>query len=80
MESRRNDDEFGGTEDAADTAELSNLAGDRLNLLLLLLLYVMQGVTLGFSVTGLPVILESKKVVSYEDQVNANRPNGNDFS
>jgi len=70
-ESSKNDDdtdcEFDGT--GKYPTEPRNLSGDRLNLLLLMLLYVMQGVTLGFSIAGLPVILESKKCVSYEDQV-----------
>ncbi|VVC42465.1 Major facilitator superfamily domain,Acetyl-coenzyme A transporter 1 [Cinara cedri] len=45
-----------------------DLRGDRLNLLLLILLYTIQGVPFGFTVTALPIIMQSKKVVSYEDQ------------
>ncbi|VVC28210.1 Major facilitator superfamily domain,Acetyl-coenzyme A transporter 1 [Cinara cedri] len=45
-----------------------DLKGDRLNLLLLILLYTIQGVPFGFTVTALPIIMQSKKVVSYEDQ------------
>jgi len=46
-----------------------NLRGDRANFCLLMLLFVMQGVTFGFTVMALPVILQSKKTVTYEDQV-----------
>lgn len=46
-----------------------NLKGDRSNLLLLILLYIMQGIPFGFSITALPIILQSKKVVTYGEQV-----------
>lgn len=46
-----------------------DLKGDRSNVFLLLLLYTLQGVPYGVS-TALPIILQSKKVVSYEEQVN----------
>lgn len=46
-----------------------DLRGDRPNLLLLVLLYAIQGVPFGFTVTALPIIMQSKKTVSYEDQV-----------
>lgn len=49
-----------------------DLRGDRLNLLLLILLYAIQGVPFGFTVMALPIIMQSKKVVSYEDQVGNN--------
>lgn len=46
-----------------------NLKGDWLNFYLLLLLYIMQGLPFGVS-TALPILLQSRKVVSYQDQVN----------
>lgn len=46
-----------------------NLKGDWLNFCLLLLLYTMQGLPYGMS-TAVPIILQSRKVVSYQDQVN----------
>lgn len=46
-----------------------NLKGDWLNFYLLLLLYTMQGLPYGVS-TAVPIILQSRKVVSYQDQVN----------
>jgi len=46
-----------------------NLKGDRSNLLLLILLYIMQGIPFGFSISALPIILQSKKVVTYGEQV-----------
>lgn len=46
----------------------SKLDGDRLNVLVLIVLYVIQGFVIGFS-TALPIILQSRKTVTYEDQV-----------
>lgn len=46
----------------------SNLKGDWLNFFLLLLLYTMQGLPLGIS-SAIPVLLQSKKNVSYQEQV-----------
>lgn len=46
-----------------------NLKGDRSSLFLLILLYIMQGITFGFSISALPIILQSKKVVTYGEQV-----------
>lgn len=46
----------------------SNLDGDRLNVLVLIVLYIIQGFVVGFS-TALPIILQSRKIVTYEDQV-----------
>ncbi|XP_015377304.1 PREDICTED: acetyl-coenzyme A transporter 1-like, partial [Diuraphis noxia] len=45
-----------------------NLKGDRSNLFLLILLYIMQGIPFGFSISALPIILQSKKVVTYGEQ------------
>jgi len=45
-----------------------NLDGDRLNFYLLILLYIIQGFPLGLS-SSFPIILQSKKMVTYEDQV-----------
>ncbi|XP_026823089.1 acetyl-coenzyme A transporter 1-like [Rhopalosiphum maidis] len=44
-----------------------NLDGDRLNFYLLILLYIIQGFPLGLS-SSFPIILQSKKMVTYEDQ------------
>jgi len=48
--------------------EEPNLDGDRLNFYLLILLYIIQGFPIGLSI-AFPIILQSKKKVSYEDQV-----------
>jgi len=45
-----------------------NLKGDWCNLFLLTLLYSMQGIPFGLSV-GLPIIFQSKNIVTYDDQV-----------
>jgi len=47
----------------------SNLKGDWLNFFLLILLYTIQGLPLGL-VIALPIIFQSKKMVSYKEQVN----------
>lgn len=44
-----------------------NLKGDWCNLFLLTLLYSMQGIPFGLSV-GLPIIFQSKNIVTYDDQ------------
>jgi len=49
-------------------AATPNLKGDWSNFFLLLLLYTMQGLPYGIS-TALPIIFQSKNVVSYQDQV-----------
>lgn len=49
----------------------SNLDGDWWNFCLLLLLYTVQGLPLGFAV-GLPIIFQSKRVVSYREQASLN--------
>lgn len=46
----------------------SDLNGDWLNFFLLLLLYVMQGMPIGLA-SAIPIILQSKKNVTYQDQV-----------
>lgn len=46
-----------------------NLKGDWLNFFMLLLLYTMQGLPLGLS-SAIPILLQSKKEISYQDQVN----------
>jgi len=51
------------------TSTRPNLKGDRLNVFLLILLYIMQGIPFGFSISALPIILQSKKVVTYGEQV-----------
>lgn len=45
-----------------------NLKGDWLNFFLLLLLYILQGFPIGLSGT-LSIILQSRKMVTYEEQV-----------
>lgn len=49
-------------------SEKPNLDGDRVNFYLLIVLYIIQGFLLGFS-NALPMILQSRKIVTYEDQV-----------
>ncbi|CAH1724858.1 unnamed protein product [Aphis gossypii] len=44
-----------------------NLKGDWCNIFLLVLLYTIQGIPCGFS-AGLPIILQSKYMVTYDDQ------------
>lgn len=46
-----------------------NLKGDWLNFYLLMLLYTLQGLPLGLS-TALPIIFQSTKLVSFDEQVN----------
>jgi len=58
---------------AAATAENSrpigsDLSGDWWNFFLLILLYVMQGMPLGLA-SAVPILLQSKKNVTYKDQV-----------
>ncbi|XP_001949436.2 acetyl-coenzyme A transporter 1 isoform X1 [Acyrthosiphon pisum] len=53
--------------DDSNSAEKPNLKGDWLNFFLLLLLYTMQGVPFGLALV-MPIILQSKKNVSYKDQ------------
>ncbi|XP_060851932.1 acetyl-coenzyme A transporter 1-like [Rhopalosiphum padi] len=48
-------------------SEKPNLDGDRLNIFLLILLYTIQGFPIGIS-TALPLILQSKEMVTYKDQ------------
>jgi len=55
--------------DDSDSAEKPNLKGDWLNFFLLLLLYTMQGIPFGLAL-AMPIILQSKKDVTYKDQVN----------
>jgi len=51
------------------TMTKTNLKGDWINFFLLLLLYIMQGLPLGIS-GSISVLLQSKKNVTYNDQVN----------
>lgn len=48
--------------------ETPNLDEDRFNFYLLILLYIVQGFPIGLSM-ALPIILQSKKIVTYADQV-----------
>lgn len=45
-----------------------NLKGDRLNFMLLLLLYTMQGFPMGLT-SAIPILLQDKNSGSYQDQV-----------
>jgi len=49
--------------------EKPNLKGDWLNFFLLILLYTIQGLPLGLAI-ALPIIFQSKKIVTYKEQVN----------
>ncbi|CAI6366795.1 unnamed protein product [Macrosiphum euphorbiae] len=49
------------------TSEKPNLDGDWFNFYLLIILYIIQGIPVGLS-GALPIILQSKKMVTYEDQ------------
>jgi len=49
----------------------SNLKGDWMNFFLLILLYTIQGLPLGLAI-ALPIIFQSKKMVTYKEQVNFN--------
>lgn len=51
--------------------EKPNLSGDWLNFCTLILLYVIQGFPIGL-VIGFSVILQSRKMVTYGDQVSNN--------
>jgi len=62
-------EEFEGTLKA--TSEKPNLDGDWLNFYMLIILYIIQGFPIGLS-GALPIILQSKKMVTYEDQVSLN--------
>jgi len=66
IKSRVDRDEFEVTHKS--TLEKPNLNGDRLNFYLLIVLYVIQGIPVGLS-SALPIILQSRKMVTYEDQV-----------
>jgi len=46
-----------------------DLKGDWLNIFTLLLLYTLQGLQLGLT-SAIPILLQSNKNVSYQDQVN----------
>jgi hypothetical protein len=50
------------------TLEKPNLDGDRLNLVLLTTLYIIQGFPIGLTV-AFALILQSNKTVTYEEQV-----------
>lgn len=49
------------------TSEKPNLDGDWINFYLLIILYIVQGIPIGLC-GALPIILQSKKMVTYEDQ------------
>ncbi|XP_060878681.1 acetyl-coenzyme A transporter 1-like [Metopolophium dirhodum] len=53
--------------DDSNSVEKPNLKGDWLNFFLLLLLYTMQGIPFGLA-SAMPIILQSNKNVSYNDQ------------
>lgn len=51
-----------------DLSEKPNLKDDRLNFCLLTLLYVIQGIPIGLSIS-IPMILQNSKLVTYDVQV-----------
>lgn len=61
-----------GTDKSEEKKDLNaigpDLKGDWSNFFLLLLLYTMQGIPLGLA-ASLPIILQTKKSVTYQDQV-----------
>lgn len=56
------------TPSSESAPEKPNLDGDRVNYYLLIVLYIIQGFLIGFS-GALSIILQSRKIVTYEDQV-----------
>lgn len=60
--------ENSATSHGSGIGEPPNLMEDWLNVLFLIMLYIMQGLIYGFSM-ALPIILQSKKMVTYSDQV-----------
>lgn len=54
-----------------DSTKAPNLNGDWSNFFLLVLMYTMQGALLGLTIS-FPIIFQSNKLVTYEDQVNFN--------
>lgn len=57
------------SEEIEDTTFIeTNLKGDWINFFLLLLLYTMQGMSIGTAMC-MPILLQSKKNVTYSDQV-----------
>jgi len=71
-ESNRNRVDRDGCEGTCkSTFKKPNLNGDRLNFYLLIILYIIQGIPVGLS-GALPIILQSKKMMTYEDQVSFN--------
>lgn len=51
-----------------EVSDKPNIKGDKLNFCLLILLYLIQGFSVGLSM-GFPILLQSEKKVTYEDQV-----------
>lgn len=52
-----------------DDNKKPNLSGDLMNFIVLMVLFVLQGVTFGITMSALPIILQSKKTITYDDQV-----------
>ena len=48
--------------------EKPNIKGDRVNIIVLILMYILQGALSGLNTGALPIILQNRKV-SYADQV-----------
>lgn len=71
LENHTADDESAEPVNYTIPSTKSNLQGDWLNFFLLLLLYTIQGLPLGFAV-ALPIIFQSKRVVTYREQVSLN--------
>lgn len=71
---QRNDTKISAEEQDLEDLTLTetNLKGDWMNFFLLLLLYTMQSLPLGFS-AAIPIILQSNQHTKFKDQVNLNR-------
>lgn len=63
-----NDDPEAYEEPRNSKSETPNLDGDRVNLVVLLFLFIIQGISVGLC-TAFPMILQSKGMVTYDDQV-----------
>jgi len=66
MSSSNQEDE--PTKSKVEKESVSDLKGDWPNIVILMLLYIMQGIPLGI-VTVIPIILQSKQNITYKEQV-----------
>lgn len=63
-----NDDPEINEESQNSKSETPNLDGDWVNFFVLLILFIIQGISVGLC-TAFPMILQSKGMVTYDDQV-----------